>query len=61
MLALFGSVPGRVHASYNEILPLAPGWQERVALFQLYPLLVHSVLFGGGYRSRTEEMARRYG
>ena len=30
--------------------PLQPGWQERVALFQLYPLLVHAVLFGGGYR-----------
>jgi fructosamine-3-kinase len=40
---------------------LAAGWQERVALFQLYPLLVHAVLFGGGYRSRAEEIARRYG
>ena len=61
MLALFGPVPARLHAAYNEVLPLAAGWPERVALFQLYPLLVHSVLFGGGYRSRTEEIARRYG
>ena len=61
MLALFGPVPGRLHATYNEILPLAAGWQERVALFQLYPLLVHAVIFGGGYRSQAEEIARRYG
>jgi fructosamine-3-kinase len=61
MLALFGPVPGRVHAAYNEVLPLATGWQGRVALFQLYPLLVHSVLFGGGYHSQAEEIARRYG
>jgi fructosamine-3-kinase len=61
MLALFGPVPVRVHAAYNEVLPLAAGWQERVALFQLYPLLVHAVLFGGGYRSQAEEIARLYG
>ena len=34
--------------------PLAPGWAERVALFQLYPLLVHTVLFGGSYRARAK-------
>jgi fructosamine-3-kinase len=61
MLALFGTVPGRVHAAYNEVLPPAAGWPERVALFQLYPLLVHAVLFGGGYRSQAEWVARRYG
>jgi fructosamine-3-kinase len=60
MLALFGPVPGRVHAAYNEVLPLAAGWQERVALFQLYPLLVHAVLFGGGYHSQAKEIARQY-
>jgi fructosamine-3-kinase len=61
MLALFGPVPERVHAAYNEVLPLAPGWQERVGLFQLYPLLVHAVLFGGGYHSQAVDVARRYG
>jgi fructosamine-3-kinase len=61
MLALFGPVPGHVLAAYDEVLPLAAGWQARVALFQLYPLLVHAVLFGGGYRSQAEEIALRYG
>ena len=60
MLALFGAVPDRLRGAYAEIRPLAPGWAERVALFQLYPLLVHTVLFDMSYRARAEEVARRY-
>jgi fructosamine-3-kinase len=60
MLALFGAVPRRLWAAYGEVQPLAPGWEDRVALFQLYPLLVHTVLFGGGYRGQAETVARRY-
>ena len=52
MLALFGSVPAAdASRAYDEVRPLHDGWQERVELFQLYPLLVHAVLFGGGYRA----------
>ncbi len=60
MLALFGALPDRLVHAYGEIQPLHTGWQERVALFQLAPLLVHAVLFGGGYRSRAEAVARRF-
>jgi fructosamine-3-kinase len=60
MLGLFGPVPTRLLAAYQELVPLEPGWQDRVALFQLYPLLVHTVLFGGGYRSQAEAAASRY-
>ena len=60
MLALFGRVPDYLVGAYGETAPLADGWQERVGLFQLYPLLVHAVLFGGGYRSQAEATARRY-
>jgi len=59
MLALFGAVPDRLLNAYTEVRPLSPGWQDRVALFQLYPLLVHSVLFGSGYRAQAEAVARR--
>jgi fructosamine-3-kinase len=48
-----------LHA-YLELHPLADGWRQRVALWQLYPLLVHSVLFGGGYRAEATAAARRY-
>jgi fructosamine-3-kinase len=60
MLALFGRVPDRLLAAYQDVSPLQPGWQERVALFQLYPLLVHTVLFGAGYRSQAEAVASRF-
>ncbi len=61
MLALFGPLPDRLVAAYEEVRPLAAGWEERVALFQLCPLLVHAVLFGGGYRAQAAAIARRYG
>ncbi len=61
MLALFGSVPAPLRTAYAETRSLHDGWEERVELFQLYPLLVHTVLFGGGYRARAERIARRFG
>jgi fructosamine-3-kinase len=60
MLALFGPVPDRLLAAYQEVRPLPDGWPERVSLFQLSPLLVHAVLFGGAYRSRASDIARRF-
>jgi fructosamine-3-kinase len=60
MLALFGRVPDRLLAAYQEVRPLHEQWAERVPLFQLAPLLVHAVLFGGGYRSQAQAIARRF-
>ncbi|HEY4429143.1 MAG TPA: fructosamine kinase family protein [Solirubrobacteraceae bacterium] len=60
MLALFGSPSDRVLAAYRETAPLAEGWQERVELYQLLPLLVHAVLFGGSYGAAAERVALRY-
>jgi fructosamine-3-kinase len=60
MLALFGAVPDRLLRAYDEVHPLSPGWEERIPLFQLYPLLVHAVLFGAGYRAQAEAVARRF-
>ena len=59
MLALFG-LPhlDRVRDAYNEAAPLAAGWRGRIALHQLYPLLVHVSLFGAAYRTTTMEAAR---
>jgi fructosamine-3-kinase len=47
-------------AAYQEVRPLHDGWAERVALFQLSPLLVHAVLFGGAYSSRASDIAHRF-
>ncbi|MFF0494564.1 fructosamine kinase family protein [Nocardia sp. NPDC004068] len=59
MLALFGAPHlDRILAAYDEVAPLKAGWRQRVPLHQLYPLLVHVVLFGGSYRAMTLEAAR---
>jgi fructosamine-3-kinase len=59
MLRLFGSPPERTFAAYAEVAPLADGWRERVELYQLLPLLVHALLFGGGYVASAERIAQR--
>jgi fructosamine-3-kinase len=61
MLALFG-LPhlDRVLAAYDEQRPLADGWRQRQPLHQIFPLLVHAVLFGGAYARQTLAAARRY-
>ncbi|MFL6055246.1 MAG: fructosamine kinase family protein [Actinoallomurus sp.] len=59
MLALFGAPElERILAVYDETAPLADGWRARVPLHQLHPLLVHVVLFGGGYRGQALAAAR---
>ena len=50
----------RTLAAYDEVWPRADGHEERVALYQLFPLLVHAVLFGVGYAASAEAAARRY-
>ncbi|WP_309233463.1 fructosamine kinase family protein [Conexibacter sp. W3-3-2] len=59
MLRLFGGMSERCFSAYEEVAPLADGHRERVTLWQLFPLLVHAVLFGGGYGARATEIARR--
>jgi fructosamine-3-kinase len=60
MMQLFGGFGSRCFAAYDEAYPLAPGHEERVGLYQLYPLLVHVNLFGGGYAASVERVAQRY-
>ncbi|MGD1058754.1 MAG: fructosamine kinase family protein [Solirubrobacteraceae bacterium] len=60
MLRLFGAPSERVFAAYEEVAPLAVGWRDRVELYQLLPLLVHTLLFGGSYAAAAERAARRY-
>ncbi|MEV6501953.1 fructosamine kinase family protein [Streptomyces prunicolor] len=59
MLHLFGCphLP-EVLDGYQEAAPLAPNWPDRIGLHQLFPLLVHVVLFGRGYAEQTLAAAR---
>ncbi|EFG77732.1 fructosamine kinase [Mycobacterium parascrofulaceum ATCC BAA-614] len=59
MLALFGCPHyDEVIAGYQRVRPLRPGWRNRIGLHQLFPLLAHVVLFGGGHAQRTHACAR---
>lgn len=60
MMRLFGGFGPACFAAYHEADPLADGWEERVALHQLAPLIVHAIKFGGGYRGATEDALARY-
>jgi fructosamine-3-kinase len=57
MLDLFGGLSERMVSAYHEAVPLADGWRERLALWQLFPLLVHAEVFGGGYVDQARAVA----
>ncbi|MFJ7214451.1 fructosamine kinase family protein [Amycolatopsis sp. NPDC098790] len=61
MLHLFGCPHlDRVVAAYDEAAPLADGWRDRIGLHQLFPLLVHTVLFGRSYAGQAVAAARSF-
>jgi fructosamine-3-kinase len=56
MAELFGGFPADFLPAYREAWPLRPGYERmRRDVYQLYPLLVHVNLFGGGYSARATE------
>jgi fructosamine-3-kinase len=60
MLRLFGGPGERTFSAYDEAYPLSEGHGERVELWQLLPLLVHAVLFGGAYGASAGRAASIY-
>jgi fructosamine-3-kinase len=61
MADLFGGTPPAFHHGYGEAWPLAPGWEKRRPVYQLYYLLVHVNLFGPAYLPRTRAALRAAG
>jgi len=60
MTKLFGGFDAELYAAYHAEWPLEQGWKERVDLCNLYPLLVHVNLFGGGYVAQVEAVLKRF-
>ena len=60
MMSLFGGFNEAVWDAYDEAYPLQPGWRERLPLYELYHLINHYNLFGGGYASQVFSIVRRY-
>jgi len=58
---LFGGLTPRAFCAYEEAYPLAAGWRERNPLYQLYHLLNHHLLFGGGYGTQALRIAKEFG
>ena len=59
MMHLFGGFSARVFDAYDDAWPVDQGEPDRRDLNQLVPLLVHAVLFGGGYVDRALAIVRR--
>jgi fructosamine-3-kinase len=60
MMQLFGGFDRRVFQAYDEVYPRQPDHAERVALYQLYPLLAHVCLFGSSYTPQLDRALSRY-
>ena len=56
MTELFGGFSAGFYAAYRDAYPLDPGYSLRKTLYNLYHILNHLNLFGGGYRSQAEHM-----
>jgi fructosamine-3-kinase len=60
MTRLFGGFSLRLYQIYEELFPLAEGSKERFDVYNLYHILNHALLFGGGYLRQALETMRRY-
>ena len=60
MTELFGGFPESFYAAYLEARPLAPGWRERLPIYNLYHLLNHLNLFGTSYLGRVRSTLQQF-
>lgn len=60
MMRLFGGFGPECFDAYAEVSPLTPGWEDRVALHQIAPIVVHAIKFGGGYVGSATAAIERY-
>ena len=60
MLFLFGSIPNDSILEYELTYPLEKGWKKRMDIHQLYPLLVHLILFGESYFGSVNSILKKY-
>ena len=58
MTELFGGFPAQFYRAYNEVFPLPPGYEKRKQLYNLYHLLNHLNIFGGGYLAQVKATLR---
>jgi protein-ribulosamine 3-kinase len=59
MSKLFGGFAPQFYESYNNEFPMENNWRQAVEIANLYPLMVHVNLFGGGYLGGVMEVLKR--
>ncbi|HSJ48221.1 MAG TPA: fructosamine kinase family protein [Gammaproteobacteria bacterium] len=59
MTELFGGFGGEFYAAYQRAWPLDTGYAQRKTLYNLYHILNHANLFGGGYANQAQGMMER--
>lgn len=57
---MFGGFSADFYRGYESVSPLQPGFEERVAVYNLYPLLVHVNLFGGHYTTQAIQLLNKF-
>lgn len=60
MTTLFGGFDQAFYSAYKEYYPLSPGYESRLDIYNLYPLLIHVNLFGAGYYQQVLAILKRY-
>jgi len=60
MTRLFGGFDRLFYDGYNDIYPLEDGVEERIKLCNLYPVLIHANLFGGGYIDQATRLLKQF-
>lgn len=59
MTELFGGFPTAFYNGYNEAWELDSGYRQRKSIYNLYHVLNHFNLFGGGYASQAKTIIQR--
>jgi fructosamine-3-kinase len=60
MTRLFGGFESDFYRAYEEASPLAAGHEDRLPIYQLYHILNHLNLFGGGYYGQSKRILQHY-
>jgi fructosamine-3-kinase len=60
MSQLFGGFDADFYTAYNEVFPMEEGWQSRMDIYNLYPLMIHVNLFGEGYVGSVKSILKRF-
>lgn len=60
MSTLFGGFSERFYNAFNDVHPLEKGWAQRLDYYNLYPLMIHVNLFGGGYLGSVQRILRKF-